>query len=40
VTFLYNEQKADKPSSCGSSWQNTAIEVLKPPVRLLAKAEP
>jgi len=29
-----------RPSSCGNSWQNTAIDVLNPPGKLLANAEP
>ena len=29
-----------RPNSCGNSWQNTAIDVLKPPAKLLANAEP
>lgn len=39
-TLLQEQCKKNWPISCGSSWQNTAIEVLIPPVMLLENAAP
>ena len=32
--------RAKSPTSCGSSWQSTAMEVEKPAARLMEKAAP